>query len=273
MTNDGLTIYFYSTRPGNLGNGDIYTSSRISLESDWSPSEVFAPASTSSFDAAPFISNDGLTFLFNSQVEGPGVVIYGLSRDTIEDPWGPRFALPAPINDGVSHSRHASLSSDGLTLLFVSERDGADARSNIWEAVRPTLNDPWAARVLGPNVNTSFVELEPHMSSDGLMLLFSSRRVGGEGHNDIWMSKRNAIGDEWGPASNLGPTVNTAGSDKPSQLWEPGNLLLIGSNGLPGFGEGDMFYVSVVPEPSTLAVSFSGVLLLMGIAGRRRKRT
>jgi len=273
LTNDGLTLYFHGNRPGTVGDADVYTSSRISLESAWSPPEHFTPASTSETEFSPFISGDGLTFLFNAGVSGGPHTIYGLSRDTTEEPWGPRVALPSPINDGVSSSRGASMSPDGLTVIFSSDRSGGEGDSDIWEAVRPSLTDPWTVHVLGPNVNTSFRETSPVMSSDELTLLFSSRQVGGEGNFDIWMSTRDTIGDEWGPASNLGPTVNTTGSDKPYQLWEPGNLLLFKSTGLPGFGDGDMFYVSVVPEPSTVAMSLSGALLLMSIVGRRRSRS
>ncbi|MEO2045875.1 MAG: hypothetical protein ABGX16_04810 [Pirellulales bacterium] len=140
------------------------------------------------------------------------------------------------------------MSPDGLTLIFISNRTGGEGEEDIWEAVRPSLNDPWSVHVLGPNVNSSVDEKNPVMSSDGLTLLFGSGRVGGVGIFDIWMSTRDAIGNEWRPASNLGPTVNTANAEIPSQLWGPGNLLLFESWGLPGFGVADMFYVSVVPD-------------------------
>lgn len=275
LSNDGLTLYFASDRRNPSIEADIYTSSRISLVSAWSPPESFTPAGTSDFEHHPFISNDGLTFLYNSGfISGGGLdTIYGLSRDTIEDPWGPRFALPAPINDGVSHSRTAKMSPDRLTLIFSSTRAGGQGDSDIWEAVRPSLNDPWSVHVLGPNVNTPVHEINPVMSSDGLTLLFGSQQIGGEGDYDIWMSTRDAIGDEWGPASNLGPTVNTATPDRPSNLWEPGNLLLFRSNGHGGAGLTDMFYVSVIPEPSTVAMSIAGSLLLVGFVSRRRLRS
>ncbi|MEO2045874.1 MAG: hypothetical protein ABGX16_04805 [Pirellulales bacterium] len=90
LTKDGLTIYFARHTPGFLIE-DIMTSSRMSLESAWSPPEIFTPASIPGDDrdpAHPFISNDGLTFLFDIYVDGVEFTIYGLSRDTIEDPWG-----------------------------------------------------------------------------------------------------------------------------------------------------------------------------------------
>ena len=164
------------------------------------------------------------------------------------------------------------LSADGLALLFNSRRPGGEGDWDIWEAIRPAIGEPWAVKNLGPNVNSAVRETKPVLSSDGLTLVFGSDRAGGEGSFDMWMSTRDAVGTDWGPATNLGPLVNTAGSEKPSQFWEPGGLLLFKSggnqnspfSGLPGEGGADMFYVRVVPEPSTGAMIAFGLLFFAG---------
>lgn len=46
----------------------------------------------------------------------------------------------------------------------------------------------------------------------GRWVYFTSSRPGGHGGNDIWAAR--SLGpNKWGPAINVGPLVNTAGSD------------------------------------------------------------
>jgi hypothetical protein len=71
---------------------------------------------------------------------------------------------------------------------------------------------PWSPPVhLGPSVNSPFNDYHPAISPDGLSLYFTSDRPGGFGREDIWVSRRASIHDEWGEAQNLGPVVNAAG--------------------------------------------------------------
>jgi hypothetical protein len=51
---------------------------------------------------------------------------------------------------------------------------------------------------LGPTVNSSAADAVPTISGDGLELYFTSDRPGGQGGNDIWVSKRATIEDDWG---------------------------------------------------------------------------
>jgi Tol biopolymer transport system component len=63
---------------------------------------------------------------------------------------------------------------------------------------------------LGPNINSSSVEIDPSISADGLELFFESRRPGGHGLADIYVSRRASKDDPWGPCMNIGAPVNTA---------------------------------------------------------------
>src|SRR5437773_1719234 len=57
---------------------------------------------------------------------------------------------------------------------------------------------------LGPLVNTSYNDLHPALSPDGLSLYITSDRPGGFGTNNIWVSRRASLNDPWDPPQNLG---------------------------------------------------------------------
>lgn len=79
----------------------------------------------------------------------------------------------------------------------------------------PITGGPTGARVfrnpthLGPIVNSSANECDPHISADGLLLYFLSRRPGGLGEADIWVTARQTEDGPWGTPVNLGAPINT----------------------------------------------------------------
>jgi Tol biopolymer transport system component len=66
---------------------------------------------------------------------------------------------------------------------------------------------------LGSGVDSPGLEAAPSVSIDGHLLFFSSDRPGGQRSNDIYIARRADKHDDlsWGPATDLGPDVNTAG--------------------------------------------------------------
>src|SRR6266487_1121553 len=82
----------------------------------------------------------------------------------------------------------------------------------------------WSEPVnLGPVINSSAVDANAGLSSDGHTLYFVSNRAGGVGNNDIWMSHRQCLACNWAAPLNLGPDVNTAANEQGSYyVHEPG---------------------------------------------------
>ena len=78
----------------------------------------------------------------------------------------------------------------------------------------------------------------PTLSSDGTVLLFSSDMPGTIGGQDLWMCKKN--GDTWDKPGNLGFDINTTG-DEVFPSFKKDGTLYFSSNGLPGFGDLDIF--------------------------------
>jgi hypothetical protein len=62
---------------------------------------------------------------------------------------------------------------------------------------------------LGPIVNSSDYDFSPTIRADGLEMYFESKRPGGLGPPDIWVSTRATKADDWGAPTNLGAPINT----------------------------------------------------------------
>ena len=61
LSDDGLSLYFASTRLGGLGSYDLWVSTRESTSDDWGPAEnLGSPVNSSDEDVSPAVSPDGL---------------------------------------------------------------------------------------------------------------------------------------------------------------------------------------------------------------------
>ncbi len=78
----------------------------------------------------------------------------------------------------------------------------------------------------------------PALTPDASVMYFASDMPGGQGGTDLWKCDRK--GDKWGPAVNLGPTVNTPGNELFPSVKQDGSLFYA-SDGLPGYGGLDIF--------------------------------
>jgi serine/threonine protein kinase/Tol biopolymer transport system component len=188
VSSDGLSLYFFSEREGGYGNGDIWVSTRQSLNDVWPESvNVGPPINGPYFDSAPHISPDGLEFYFTSN-RGGGLDLWVASRINVKDNWSEPRNLGPTINSNKVDSC-PFLSADGLYLFFNSKRGG---QQDLYWTSRATKTNEWSATVsLGPNVNSECGETCACLSPDFDYLYFcecvgSALRYGGLGGTDIW---------------------------------------------------------------------------------------
>ena len=204
---------------------------------------------TAEYEGWSTISCDGLSLFFSSDNRPggyggdiDGTDIWVSTRETLEDDWGPPTNPGPPINSG-GDDIDICFSVDGLSLyLSSSGRTGCVGETDLWMATRKTLNDPWGELMnLGTNVNSPVSECQPCLSADGLSLFFQSDRSGGLGGIDIYVTMRATTQDEWGPALNLGPAVNTSFHDYGPYLPADERVLLFCSNRHGGYGKADLY--------------------------------
>ncbi len=104
---------------------------------------------------------------------------------------------------------HPSISSDGKTLFFVSDRIGGFGGKDIWMA--ENTGDKWGKpENLGAEINTSGDELFPCIRDNG-ELYFASNAHPGMGGLDIFKAVKNGQG-KW-VVENMKSPVNSVGDD------------------------------------------------------------
>ena len=141
-----------------------------------------------------------------------------------------------------SREFNASISADGLSLYFISNRSGGAGGLDIWLATRATTDDPWGTPVnLGPTINTPAGEWGVSISSDGLSLYFDTSQNGSQAINDLWVATRATTDDDWGNPVSLGPTVNSSGDDYTSSISADDLSLYFMSNRSGGVGAYDLW--------------------------------
>jgi len=129
------------------------------------------------------------------------------------------FGTPIPVPNVSSEYDECApnISADSLSLYFngwLNNRPGGYGKTDIWVTTRATTGDDWGPPVnLGATVNSSSVDGSPCISANGLELFFASRRSGGHGDVDIYVTRRETTETDWGTPINLGPSFNSSAWD------------------------------------------------------------
>ena len=95
---------------------------------------------------------------------------------------------------------------------------------------------------MGQNINSEYWESTPCLSPDKRALYFSSKRPGGYGGCDLYVSYRDVRG-KWGAAINMGSEINTKGNEQAPFIHADNQTLYFTSDGLPGYGGTDLFLI------------------------------
>jgi outer membrane protein OmpA-like peptidoglycan-associated protein len=131
-------------------------------------------------------------------------------------------ALPAPINTAKFTEYAPSVSADGRTLIFESDRQGD------WKLFESKKNGKvWSVPTAIPKITTTFFEKAPLggpcVSYDGNLLFFSANGKDSDGHEDIYYSVREKGG--WSAPMNLGSPINTVDYEGYPSLSADGKYL------------------------------------------------
>ncbi|MCB9849700.1 MAG: PD40 domain-containing protein [Phycisphaerales bacterium] len=192
---DGLSLYFYSDRPGGIGGYDLWVARRATRDGDFGePMNLGARVNTAWDEYSPAPAPDASAIYFSSNrpvnADEPapstrwsatlredrsrrGYDLYAASVSASGFGEARRLdALCTPADEGTP-----AVSPAGDFLYFSSNRSGGAGAFDLYR-VRFKEKGFGAIEWLGNSVNTPADELDPSLSMEGFELHFSSNRAG-----------------------------------------------------------------------------------------------
>jgi outer membrane protein OmpA-like peptidoglycan-associated protein len=153
------------------------------------------------------ISADGRKIIFTSCIGRQG---YG-SCDLFESrKLGGEWSTPENLGINVNSAEwesQPSLSADGRTLYFVSDRRGGMGRRDIWVSTLDG-NGKWTrSKNVGKPVNTVYDELSPFIHVNNKTLFFASNGLTGFGGYDLYYAEKDSV-LKWSEPVNVGAPIN-----------------------------------------------------------------
>ncbi|GEM_PF-1310595 len=127
------------------------------------------------------------------------------------------------------NDRMAYVTQDGSRMYFVSDRPGGYGGNDLYYSQRDLKTGLWSDPInLGPDINSRYDEITPHVSYGGSRLIFASNRPGGIGHFDLYYSRFS--GYDWEKPENLGRPINSERDDEAMSLTRDGLWLYFASD-------------------------------------------
>jgi hypothetical protein len=142
-----------------------------------------------------------------------------------------------------------TLSSDGNTLIFSSDRKGGMGGKDLYKSKRLPNGDWGTAENLGNTINSLYDEDGPFLSADDKTLYFSSKGFNSMGGYDYFKSEYNAEKDEWSEPVNLGYPINTSDDNIYFSVTADKKHAYIAAQRDDGFGDLDIYRITFNSEP------------------------
>jgi tetratricopeptide (TPR) repeat protein len=170
---------------------------------------VFAPknlgdgVNTTESEYFPTLPIEGKQLIFTRRLNNFNEDFFGSVNKG--DSWEKAFHLQGGINTPQNEGAQ-NISQDGNWLVFTgcNRRDGYGS-CDLY--ISYLTDNGWSeASNLGDQINTEDWESQPCLSPDKRDLYFASRRPGGYGGSDIYVSHRQSNG-RWSKPENLGPEI------------------------------------------------------------------
>ncbi len=164
--------------------------------------------------------------------------IYYVNKEL--DAWSVVQKFSNNISNPNSWESQPSVSSDGKTIIFASDREGGYGKIDLYEI--NFVEGEWTAPVnLGPVINSDGHEKSPYLHTDGKTLFFASTNFPSLGGFDIFYSRKDSLGD-WEQPKNIGYPINTESDEISLFVSTDGNTAYFASNQLEGVGGWDIYY-------------------------------
>jgi outer membrane protein OmpA-like peptidoglycan-associated protein len=246
---DESVIAFTGLRPntGRTRSGDKFIEEvLVSYNRSGSWTEPVAIPIASDYNVGTAgISPDGhKMMIFIGGATDPGS-LYQITNDG--DVWSKPTLLAGNVNSSAMETT-CSITPDGKTIYFASDRQGGKGGLDIWKT-ELKADGKWGAPTnLGPEINTAANEDAPFIHPDQKTLFFTSDGHNTMGGNDIFKSI--LVAGKWTKPENMGYPVNTTANDNYFTLLADGKRAYFSSDRKGGQGAQDIYYIDM-PENAT----------------------
>jgi hypothetical protein len=274
ISNDGLSLYISSDRPGGLGGIDIWVSQRACTDAQdpacaWqTPVDLDSNINSRGNDGAPTFTPDGRQLYFHSAGRGGcGLAdLFVARRHNKHDDFGWERAenLGCVVNSKYNDNGPTYFEDEttGITTLYFTRQNNpptADSGYDIYASTRIGEHGPFGPAALVSELSSPQRDTRTAIRRDGLEIFLSSGRRGGPpgndsvgtsaGSEDLWVSTRATTSDRWSRPVNLdlvnhrlgGPPINSAAFDGAPALSVDGTTLYFFSERPGGYGKRDLY--------------------------------
>jgi outer membrane protein OmpA-like peptidoglycan-associated protein len=218
----------------------------------FNPQALPPSVNTSYGEYFPTLTADGEILIFTRQ-DGQGLMgdenfYKSVLKNGIWQPAVPMDGINTSDNEGAQ-----SISPDGTWIVFTacnrnmgSKPDGSQGSCDLYWTQEK--NGKWSEpKPFSATINSRDWDSQPAISADGKSIVFSSRRPGGLGQEDLWVTRK-LPGGKWTTPENLGPQINTGGSEQSPYLHPDGQTMYFFSDSLPGMGGRDLYLSRLQPD-------------------------
>jgi hypothetical protein len=267
LSADERMMIFTTRRPNTTGglkdfnglyNEDVVVSYKDDKGNWSSPVPISNNINSGGMEASINLSADGQTLiLYKDGGDGMGGNIYYSTFDGKD--WTPMKEFGSDVNTKHWES-HACLNREGNALFFVSDRPGGFGGRDIYRCVK-LPNGKWSKALnMGPTINTEYDEDGAFIHPDGTTFFFASNGHKSMGGFDIMFAELNEE-NKFGEVTNIGYPINTTDDDIFYVTSPDGKRGYFSSFKEGGFGEKDIYMVSIPEVKEKPLALFKGQII------------
>lgn len=271
LSADERTLIYTTRRPNSTGglkteDGQYFEDIVVSYKDDndkWSKPLPLSPfVNTIGHEASINLTPDGQTLIVYKAVENPKNPsgdgnIYYTTFDGKD--WSALQEFGSNVNSPF-HESHACLSADGNILFFVSDRPGGFGGKDIYRCIK-LPNGKWSKALnMGSSINTEYDEDGAFIHPDGQTFYFASNGHKSMGGYDIMFATLNED-NKFTNVTNIGYPINTTDDDVFYVTSPDGKRGYFSSAKAGGFGEKDIYKITIAEAKETFLALFKGQLI------------
>ncbi|MEJ1240667.1 OmpA family protein [Chryseolinea sp. T2] len=210
LTADQSQLIFTRRISDNPNDDENLVVSRKSSRGRWLRAESISKnINTPLNEGTCSISADGRKLILTTCTGRDGIGSCDLYESIkVGNDWSEPRNLGRNVNSSAWESQ-PSLSADGRTLYFVSDRKAGLGLRDIWVSTQDSKGEWTKAVNAGPQINSAYDEISPFIHANNRTLFFATNGRPGFGGYDIFYCDRDSSG--WTTPKNLGQPINDNG--------------------------------------------------------------